>query len=445
MYNKILIANRGEIAIRVIRACRELGIKTVAVYSTADADALHVRLADEAICIGAAPTKESYLKIPSLIAATEVSGAEAIHPGYGFLSEDANFVEKCTASGINFIGPSAEIIQKMGDKVYARKMAKKAGCPITPGTGSAIEKADELFAEAKKIGYPVILKAAAGGGGRGMRIVYSKGSLLNAFETAKAEAGGAFNDDAIFMEKYIEKPRHVEVQLLGDKHGNVIVVSDRDCSIQRRNQKLIEEAPAFGLSDKTRAELWSAATRVAKQVGYFSAGTIEFLLTPDNQFYFMEMNTRLQVEHCVSELVSGVDIVKEMIHVAAGGKLHYTQDDIKIKGHAIECRINAENPDTFIPSPGKITEYHAPSGFGVRVDSAAYQGWSIPPYYDSMVAKVIVHDESRTKAIDKMLSCLSEFIIDGVQVNIRLHRRILHDLAFRKGEIDTSFLSVLLK
>jgi len=445
MYKKILIANRGEIAIRILRACREMGIKTVTVHSTADRESLHVKLADESLCIGGNSSADSYLKIPHIIAAAEITGAEAIHPGYGFLSEDANFVEKCEASGIDFIGPNAKALSMMGDKINARKVAEKAGCPTTPGTKEAITTAEGIKAAANKIGFPVIIKASAGGGGRGMRIVHSKGGLINAFDTARAEAFASFGNDEVFMEKFVEKPRHVEVQLLGDKHGNIVHLFDRDCSIQRRNQKILEEAPAPGLSPELRKAMGEAAVRVAKEVGYFSAGTIEFLLDQSGEFYFMEMNTRLQVEHPVTEMITGIDLVKEMIRISAGEKLSFTQEDIKIKGHAIECRINAEDPVNFTPSPGLITAYHAPGGLGVRVDSAAFQGWNIPPYYDSMIAKVITNADDRMQAIHKMIGALEEYVIEGVKVNTPLHMNILRSLRFQQAELSTDFLTNFIK
>ncbi|MBT4527032.1 MAG: acetyl-CoA carboxylase biotin carboxylase subunit [Deltaproteobacteria bacterium] len=445
MYKKILIANRGEIAVRIIRACKEMGIKTVAVHSTADKNALHVQISDESMCIGNPASIDSYLKIPAIISVAEVTGAEAIHPGYGFLAEDGNFVEKCNASGIDFIGPSSTVIKKMGDKITARKVAEEAGCPTTPGSKEAITNTKQLAQMAKSLGYPVMIKASAGGGGRGIRIVNSKAGLFNAFETAKAEAMTCFNNDEVFLEKFIEEPRHIEIQLLGDKFGNVIHLGERDCSIQRRNQKVIEEAPASGLTEELRQKMGADAVAVAKKVGYFSAGTIEFLLDKHGNYYFMEMNTRLQVEHPVTEMVTGVDIVKEMIKVSAGEKLELKQEDIKISGHAIECRINAEDAETFIPSPGEIIEYHAPGGFGVRVDSAAYYGWYIPQYYDSMIAKLISYDKDRLSATRKMLGALDEYVIEGVNTNIKLHRRVLRSLRYQQAEIDTSFLKYFVK
>ncbi len=445
MYKKILIANRGEISVRVIRACREMGIKTVTVHSTADANALHVQLSDESMCIGSPPSIESYLKIPNIISVAEVTGAEAIHPGYGFLSEDGNFVEKCNASGIDFIGPSSDVIKQMGDKITARKVAEAAGCPITPGSEDAIPDSKVLVGMAKSIGFPVMIKASAGGGGRGMRIVNSMSGLVNAYDTAKAEALSCFKNDEVFLEKFIEEPRHIEIQLLGDKFGNVIHLGERDCSIQRRNQKIIEEAPAKDLSDELREKMGDAAVKVAKAVGYYSAGTIEFLVDKHENFYFMEMNTRLQVEHPVTEMVTGIDIVKESIKISAGEKLKITQDNVTIIGHAIECRINAEDSETFIPSPGKISDYHAPGGLGIRVESAAYHGWDIPPYYDSMIAKLISYGNDRNMAIRKMLGALDEYIIEGIKTNIKLHRRVLRSLRYQKDSIDTSFLKYFTK
>lgn len=445
MYKKILIANRGEIAIRVIRACKEMGIKTVTVHSTADRDSLHVKLSDESFCIGEPQTNESYLKIPAIISAAEITGAEAIHPGYGFLSENGNFVQICNDCGIDFIGPSADVINGMGDKIAARKVAEEANCPTTPGTKEEITTAEGIKEAAEKIGFPVIIKASAGGGGRGMRIVHSMGGLVNAFETAKAEAFSCFGNGAVFLEKFIEKPRHIEIQLLGDKHGNVIHLGDRDCSIQRRNQKIIEEAPATGISAELKKEMGEAAVRVAKKVGYYSAGTIEFLVDANENFYFMEMNTRLQVEHPVTEMITGVDLVKEMIKVSFGEKLSRTQEDITFKGHAIECRINAEDPEKFTPSPGKITAYHAPGGLGIRVDSAAYHGWNIPPYYDSMIAKAITYADDRDCAIKKMIGALDEYVIEGVKTNIPLHQRVLKSLRFQQGNLTTAFLENFIK
>ncbi|MGK0289836.1 MAG: acetyl-CoA carboxylase biotin carboxylase subunit [bacterium] len=440
MYKKILIANRGEIALRIIRACREMGIRTVTVHSTADSESLHVKLADESMCIGEAPSSSSYLHIPSIISVAEITGVEAIHPGYGFLSEDADFVEKCNASNIDFIGPSAEAIRLMGDKISGRNLAEKAGVAVTPGAKDAISSVVEAKKIAAEIGFPVMIKASAGGGGRGLRIVHSKGGLAKAFEVSKAEAGTCFNNETVFIEKYIEKPRHIEVQLIGDKHGNIIHLGTRDCSIQRRNQKIIEEAPATNVPQEIIDAMCQAAVKVAKQVNYFSAGTIEFLMDHNHNFYFMEMNTRLQVEHPVTEMITRVDLVKEQIRVAAGEKLSITQEKVILKGHSIECRINAEDPEKFTPSPGKITAYHSPGGFGIRVDSAAYHGAVISPYYDSMIAKLITHGKTREEAIQKMLMALDEYTIEGIKTSIPLQRRIMRSLRYKEGNLSTDFL-----
>lgn len=446
MYNKILIANRGEIALRIIRACKELGIKTVTVHSTADADSLHVKMADESMCIGGPRSMDSYLKIPAIVSVAEITGADAIHPGYGFLAEDDAFVEKCIASKIDFIGPSAQSINLMGNKIRAREIVDKAGVPTTPGTKDAVTSDREMLEVADQIGFPLIIKAAAGGGGKGMRIVHSPGGLLNAYEMAKSEALNCFNNGDVFVERYIENPRHIEIQVLADKYGNTIHLGERDCSIQRRNQKIIEEAPGFGISKELREKMGDTAVKAAKAAGYFSAGTIEFLFDQKtSDFYFMEMNTRVQVEHPISEMISGVDIVKEQILIAAGEKLSLTQKDVELRGHAIECRINAEDPDKFTPSPGKITAYHPPGGFGVRVESAAYQGYMIPPYYDSMIAKLIVHGKNRNEAIRKMIVALDEFVIEGVKTTIPLHRRIFASLRYQEGKMGTDFLKNFVK
>lgn len=440
MYKKILIANRGEIALRILRACKEMGIKTVTVHSTADADALHVKLSDESICIGGNTSAESYLRIPNIIAAAEISGAEAIHPGYGFLSENADFVEQCNASKIDFIGPSADAIQRMGDKIQGRKLAEAAGAPTTPGTKGAITDEGEAIAAAEKIGYPVIIKASAGGGGRGMRIVNTKATLIRDFHSARTEAEAAFGNGAVFIEKFIEEPRHIEIQLLGDKHGNVVHLGERDCSIQRRNQKIIEEAPAFNMSDALRKKMGDAAVSIAKQVGYYSAGTIEFLLDKHENFYFMEMNTRLQVEHPVTEMVTGIDLVKQMIRISFGEKLTFKQKDVQISGHSIECRINAEDPETFVPSPGRITAYHQPGGMGVRVDSWAHQDCVVSPYYDSMIGKLITFGKDRDEATRKMLMALDEYVIEGIKTSIPLQQRVLKSLRYQEGKLATDFL-----
>ena len=440
MFHKILIANRGEIAIRVIRACKELGIKTVAVYSTADANSLHVKLADESVCIGPAPSSQSYLNINAIISAAELTDAEAIHPGYGFLSENAKFAEICEQCGITFIGPSAESMRVMGDKISARQAVIEHGVPILPGTKENVKTVDEAVKIAKQIGFPVIIKATAGGGGRGMKIVHSQATLANAYATAKAEALAGFGNPDVYIEKYCVEPRHVEIQVLADKHGNCIHLGERDCSIQRRHQKIIEEAPCPVLSPETRKAMGDAAVKAAKAVNYSSVGTVEFLLDKSGDFYFMEMNTRIQVEHPVTEMITGVDLIREQIRSAAGLPLRYTQDDIKITGHAIECRINAEDPFKFTPCPGKITAYHQPGGLGVRVDSFVYDQYSVVPHYDSMTGKLIVHAETREDAIRRMARALDEYIIEGIKTTIFFHKRIMTNKDFIEGNVDTSFL-----
>ncbi len=440
MFHKILIANRGEIAIRVIRACKELGIKTVAVYSTADANSLHVKLADESVCIGPAPSSQSYLNINAIISAAELTDAEAIHPGYGFLSENAKFAEICEQCGITFIGPSAESMRVMGDKISARQAVIEHGVPILPGTKENVKTVDEAVKIAKQIGFPVIIKATAGGGGRGMKIVHSQATLANAYATAKAEALAGFGNPDVYIEKYCVEPRHVEIQVLADKHGNCIHLGERDCSIQRRHQKIIEEAPCPVLSPETRKAMGDAAVKAAKAVNYSSVGTVEFLLDKSGDFYFMEMNTRIQVEHPVTEMITGVDLIREQIRSAAGLPLRYTQDDIKITGHAIECRINAEDPFKFTPCPGKITAYHQPGGLGVRVDSFVYDQYSVVPHYDSMIGKLIVHAETREDAIRRMARALDEYIIEGIKTTIFFHKRIMTNKDFIEGNVDTSFL-----
>ena len=440
MFNKVLIANRGEIALRIIRACKELGIKTVAVYSTADAHSLHVKLADESVCIGPPPSIQSYLNINAIISAAELTDAEAIHPGYGFLSENAAFAEICENCGITFIGPTAESMRIMGDKISARQAVIKVGVPILPGTKEGVHTVAEAVRVAKQIGFPVIIKATAGGGGRGMKIVHSPATLPNAFATARAEAQSGFGNPEVYIEKYCENPRHVEIQIMADKHGNVIHLGERDCSIQRRHQKIIEEAPSTVSTPELRAAMGDAAVRAAKAVNYNSVGTMEFLLDKDNSFYFMEMNTRVQVEHPVTEMVTGIDIVREQIRSAAGIPLRYTQDDIKINGHSIECRINAEDPLKFTPSPGKITSYHTPGGLGVRVDSFVYDQYTVLPHYDSLIAKLIVHAETREDAIKRMARALDEYIIEGIKTTIPFHKRIMANKAFIEGDIDTRFI-----
>ncbi len=440
MFHKVLIANRGEIALRVIRACKELGIKTVAVYSTADKDSLHVKLADESVCIGPAPSLQSYLNINAIISAAELTDAEAIHPGYGFLSENAAFAEICENCGITFIGPSSESMRIMGDKISARQAVIKEDVPILPGTKEGVNDVNEAIKIAKGIGFPVIIKATAGGGGRGMKIVHSPATLPNAFATARAEAQAGFGNPEVYIEKYCEEPRHVEIQIMADKHGNVVHLGERDCSIQRRHQKIIEEAPCPVMTPALRKAMGDAAVRAAKAVGYDSVGTVEFLLDKNMNFYFMEMNTRVQVEHPVTEMITGIDIVREQIRSAAGHKLRYKQSDIKIHGHAIECRINAEDPVKFTPCPGKITGYHTPGGLGVRVDSFVYSQYSVVPHYDSLISKLIVHADTREDAIRRMARALDEYIIEGIKTTIPFHKRIMANKDFMEGIVDTAFL-----
>jgi acetyl-CoA carboxylase biotin carboxylase subunit len=445
MFHKILIANRGEIALRIIRACREMGIKTVAVYSEADRDCLHVRFADESICIGPAPAAQSYLNIPAIISAAEITDSEAIHPGYGFLSENPHFAEICESCNIRFIGPEPKSLRLMGNKSEARRTAKLAGVPITPGSDGPVETIDDAISIAHKIGYPVIIKASAGGGGRGMRIAHTDVSLASAFGMCKTEAEAGFGNSEIYLEKYLEEPRHIEFQIMGDKFGNIIHLGERDCSLQRRHQKLIEESPSPALDNSLRRKMGEAAVSVARNVGYQNAGTIEFLLDKHNNFFFMEMNTRIQVEHPVTELVSGVDLLKEQLRVASGEKLTYTQRDLTLRGHAIECRINAEDPNrNFMPMPGKITAFHAPGGPGVRVDSHVYQEYMVPPYYDSLLGKLIVHAPTRDQAISRMLRALDEFIIEGVPTTIPFHQILLNRPEFRRGTVNTKFVEKIL-
>jgi acetyl-CoA carboxylase, biotin carboxylase subunit len=442
MFRKVLVANRGEIALRVIRACRELGIRTVAVYSEADRESLHVRFADEDVCIGPPPSRESYLNIPRLIAAAEITGAEAIHPGYGFLAENAEFAEICEHSGLVFIGPSAEAIRKMGDKAVARATMIKEGVPVVPGSEGAIEDPATALKVAHDIGFPVLIKAAAGGGGKGMRVAEDEATFERAFQAAQNEAEAAFGDGTVYLEKYLARPRHIEIQVLGDKHGRVCHLGERECSIQRRHQKLIEESPSPAVSQKLRDRMGAAAVKAARAIGYYSAGTIEFLLDEDGSFYFMEMNTRIQVEHPVTELVTGVDLIKEQIRVAAGEK-HSLPDrqPVNLNGHALECRINAEDPaHNFRPSPGEITIWHAPGGPGVRVDSHAYQGYRVPPYYDSLLAKLIVHGRDRSESLVRMRLALESFIVEGVKTTIPFLLELLEDPAVIAGDVDTKFL-----
>lgn len=440
MFDKVVIANRGEIALRILRGCRELGIRTVAVYSQADRDQKHVLLADESVCIGPAASNESYLNVPAVISAAEVTDAVAIHPGYGFLSENADFAERVEQSGFIFIGPHAETIRLMGDKVSAINAMKKAGVPCVPGSdGSLSDDPDEIIKIARRIGYPVIIKAAGGGGGRGMRVIHSEASLLNAVSLTKNEAEQAFGNAAVYMEKFLKHPRHIEIQVLADTHGNIIHLGERDCSMQRRHQKVIEECPAPGLTDKERKKIGECCIDACKRINYRGAGTFEFLYE-DGEFFFIEMNTRIQVEHPVTEMVTGVDIVKEQLRIAAGEKLTYKQSDIIMRGHAIECRLNAEDPDSFMPSPGKIHHYHPAGGPGIRIDTHIYQGYTVPPYYDSMIGKLIACAETRELALARLRQALAEIVIDGIKTNIPLHQRLVEDTAFIQGGTDIHYL-----
>jgi len=439
-FRKILIANRGEIACRIIWTCKEMGIRTVAVHSDIDRDSLHVRYADEAACIGPAPSAQSYLNIPAIISAAEIFNVDAIHPGYGFLAESSYFAEICEACNIRFIGPSANVIRLMGDKVEARRAMKEAGLPIVPGSSEAITSEEDARQLAREIGFPVIVKAAAGGGGRGMRIVRSEAELGHALESASTEAAASFKDGTVYIERFIERPRHIEIQVLADEYGDCIYLGERECSIQRRHQKLLEEAPSPVLSAQLRKKMGEAAVAACKKLGYSSAGTIEFLLDADNQFYFMEMNTRIQVEHPVTEMVTLADIVRNQIRLAEGERLGFTQDDVIIVGHAIECRINAENPETFAPSPGLISAFNLPGGPGVRVDTYVYAGYTVPPFYDSMIAKVIVHARTRELAIARMKRALEVMVIEGIKTTIPLHLKIMDDPRFRAGDFSTSFM-----
>ncbi|MCX7627414.1 MAG: acetyl-CoA carboxylase biotin carboxylase subunit [Methylophilaceae bacterium] len=440
MFEKVLIANRGEIALRIQRACRELGIKTVCVHSEADREAKYVKLADESVCIGPAPSAQSYLHIPSVISAAEVTDAEAIHPGYGFLSENADFAERVEQSGFVFIGPRAETIRLMGDKVSAKEAMKKAGVPCVPGSEGALpDDPDEILRVAKSIGFPVIIKASGGGGGRGMRVVHTEAALLSSVEMTRAEAQAAFGNPAVYMEKFLTQPRHIEIQVLADEHGNAVYLGERDCSMQRRHQKIIEEAPAPGIDRKRIAAIGERCAEACRAIGYRSAGTFEFLYE-DGEFYFIEMNTRIQVEHPVTELVTGIDIVQAQLRVAAGEKLPFKQKDIQVRGHAIECRINAEDPQNFIPSPGRITSFHMPGGPGIRVDTHVYQGYTVPPYYDSMIGKLLAYGDTREQAIARMDIALSEMVIEGIKTNTSLHRELMNDAAFRQGGISIHYL-----
>lgn len=441
MFTKILIANRGEIALRIIRACKELGIKTVAVYSEADADSLHVQFADETVCIGSASSKNSYLNIPSIMSAAEITDVEAIHPGYGFLAENAHFAEICQSCNITFIGPTPENIRMLGDKMVAKETMRKAGIPIIPGSLSLVKTKEEALKIAKRMHYPVIIKAAAGGGGKGMRVAHNDVRLVSALLMAQSEAEAAFGNTDVYIEKYIERPRHIEFQILGDNHGHILQLGERDCTIQRRHQKLIEESPSPALDIKLRKRIGDVAVRAAKTVGYQNAGTVEFLLDEDGNFYFMEMNTRIQVEHPVTEMVTGIDLIKEQIKIASGEKLSYNQDDIKLTGAAIECRINAEDPaEDFRPSPGKIDVLHIPGGPNVRVDTHIYPGYNIPPYYDSMLAKLIAYGKNRHDAIKVMERALDEFIIEPIKTTVPFHKQVFSNPLFIKGRFYTDFV-----
>ena len=441
MIRKILIANRGEIAVRIIRACREMGIATVAVYSEADKNALHVKLADQAVCIGPAPSQKSYLNVKAILEACCLTGADSIHPGYGFLSENVSFAKMCSEMGINYIGPSYELIELMGNKSKAKETMKKAGVPVVEGSDGNVESLQGAKEVATKIGYPVIMKAVSGGGGKGIRIANNEEELIRYYDVIRAEAKSAFNDDSIYIEKYIQHPRHIEIQVIADKHGNVAHLGDRDCTVQRKNQKMLEESPSDYIDEKLRQKMEKVSVKAIEKIGYTNAGTIEYLVDKEGNFYFMEMNTRLQVEHPVTEFVTGVDLVKEQINIASGKKLSKEVMNLHIKGHSIECRINAENPDkNFMPCPGKITGLHIPGGNGIRVDSAIYQDYIIPPNYDSMIAKLIVHGKDREECINKMKSALGEFVIEGVTTNIDFLYKILENPEFIKNDYDTSFI-----
>jgi acetyl-CoA carboxylase, biotin carboxylase subunit len=439
MFEKILIANRGEIALRIHRACREMGIHTVAIHSTADANAMHVRLADESVCIGPPPPNQSYLNIPAIISAATITGADAIHPGVGFLSENAGFAEIVEAHGFTFIGPSPDHIRMMGDKITAKRAMIEAGVPCVPGTDGAISGPDEARKMAASIGYPVLIKATGGGGGRGMKVARDESQLAQALQLAKSEAKSAFGNDEVYMEKFLDKPRHIEVQVLADSHGNVVHLGERDCSLQRRHQKVLEEAPSPALNAEAREQLGKIVVKAIEKLGYRSVGTLEFLYE-NGEFYFIEMNTRLQVEHPITEMITDIDLVREQIRVASGAALGFEQKDIKFFGHAIECRVNAEDPVTFQPSPGKVTDYHAPGGLGVRVDSALYAGYSIPPYYDSLVSKLVVHGRNRAECMMRLRRALEEYVIGGIKTTIPLHRKLLTEKSFIDGDYDIHWL-----
>ncbi len=444
LFEKVLIANRGEIALRIHRACREMGIKTVAVHSTADADAMHVRLADESVCIGPPAAKDSYLNIPAILSAATITGADAIHPGIGFMAENAQFADMVIEHGFAWIGPTPEHIRVMGDKVTAKKTVIARGLPCVPGSDGPVDSFETAANVADQIGYPVLIKAAAGGGGKGMKVAFSREELKEAYSLARGEARAAFGNDEVYLEKYLANPRHIEVQLLGDHHGNVVHFGERDCSVQRRHQKVVEEAPSPALNAEEREKVGSLAARTAKLLGYRGVGTMEFLYE-NGQFYFIEMNTRLQIEHTITEMVTGVDLVREQIRVATGAPLGYTQQDIRFHGHSIECRINAEHPETFMPSPGQIKQYHAPGGLGVRVDSALYDGYRVPPHYDSMIAKLIVHGNTRNECLMRLRRALEEFVISGVDTSIPLHQKIIAEPDFINGDYDIKWMEAWMK
>jgi acetyl-CoA carboxylase biotin carboxylase subunit len=439
MFEKVLIANRGEIALRIHRACKEMGISTVAVHSTADADAMHVRLADEAVCIGPAPSKDSYLNIQAILSAATITGADAIHPGYGFLSENANFAEMVEEHGFTFIGPTPEHIRMMGDKITAKKIAQETGMPIVPGSNGSVDSVEEALKVGEEFGYPVIVKATAGGGGRGMQLVRNAAEMEVNWKTARTEALAAFGNADVYIEKFLTKPRHIEIQVLCDTHGNAVHVGERDCSLQRRNQKVLEEAPSPALNEEQRKEIGETVAAAMRKMKYRGVGTVEFLYE-NGEFFFIEMNTRLQVEHPISEMISGLDLAREQIRVASGAPLGYTQDDIKFQGHSIECRINAEDPENFMPCPGKITDYHAPGGLSVRVDSALYSGYSVPPHYDSMIAKLIVHGNNRNECLMRLRRALGEYVIGGIKTSIPLHQKLLENQDFINGDYDIKWL-----
>lgn len=444
MFDKVLIANRGEIALRILRACREMGIKTVAIHSTADADAMHVRLADEAVCVGPPASKDSYLNMLAILSAAEISNANAIHPGYGFLSENAEFAQMVEEHGFTFIGPTADHIRLMGDKIAAKDAVMKAGIPVVPGSTGAVETVADAKKVGEKIGYPVIIKASAGGGGRGMKVAQSDADIELAFRSARSEAESAFGNAEVYIEKFLGKPRHIEIQVLADNHGDAVHLGERDCSLQRRHQKVLEEAPSPALNAEQRASIGKIAAEAVKKIGYRSAGTIEFLYE-DGEFYFIEMNTRLQVEHPVTEMITGLDLVREMVRIANGAPLGYTQEDITFTGHAIECRINAEDPETFMPCPGKVGLYHTPGGLGVRVDSALYSGYNVPPHYDSMIAKLIVHGTNRNECLMRLRRSLDEYVIDGLKTTIPLHEELVNQVDIVNGDYDIHWLEAFME